>query len=101
MLINDDLAITSITADGGTGAKLSELRFKPWGELRYAGSPPPPTGAIPASARKGSGCMITMPGSDDVQLGLFIQADTIVPEAHPGGAGLEPLCRDEQQSCPV
>lgn len=42
-LLTDHLGSTSITADGATGAKLSELRYKPWGELRYA-SQPTPTG---------------------------------------------------------
>ncbi len=35
-LLGDHLGSTSISADGATGAKLSELRFKPFGELRFA-----------------------------------------------------------------
>ncbi len=38
-LIDDHLGSTAITADGATGAKLSELRYKPWGEIRNASQP--------------------------------------------------------------
>ena len=37
--LTDHLGSTSIKADGATGAKQSELRYKPWGELRYASQP--------------------------------------------------------------
>jgi hypothetical protein len=36
-LLSDHLGSTSITVDS-TGAKTSELRYKPWGEVRYASS---------------------------------------------------------------
>ncbi len=35
-LLDDHLGST---ADGATGSKLSELRYKPWGEIRYASQP--------------------------------------------------------------
>ena len=38
-LLTDHLGSTSITADGASGAELSELHYKPWGELRYASQP--------------------------------------------------------------
>jgi len=31
-LLTDHLGSTSITADGASAAKLSELRYKPWGQ---------------------------------------------------------------------
>jgi hypothetical protein len=37
--LSTSLRSTAITADGATGAKLSELRYKPWGELRYVYQP--------------------------------------------------------------
>ncbi len=35
-LLSDHLGSTSLTAYGAAGTKLTELRYKPWGELRYA-----------------------------------------------------------------
>jgi hypothetical protein len=34
-ILGDHLGSTSITVDAATGARLSELRYKPWGEVRY------------------------------------------------------------------
>ncbi len=35
-LLGDHLGSTSLTADGAAGTKLTELKYRPWGELRYA-----------------------------------------------------------------
>jgi len=34
-LLSDQLGSTSLTTDN-TGAKVSEMRYKPWGEVRYS-----------------------------------------------------------------
>ena len=34
-LATDHLGSTALTADGTSGARLSEIRYKPWGESRY------------------------------------------------------------------
>jgi YD repeat-containing protein len=42
-LLGDHLGSTSVTANGTTGALVSEMRYKPWGETRYN------SGSVPTS----------------------------------------------------
>ncbi|MBK7199410.1 hypothetical protein [Candidatus Amarolinea dominans] len=34
-IFSQTLSRTALTADGTSGARLSEIRYKPWGESRY------------------------------------------------------------------
>ncbi|GAB4461780.1 MAG: hypothetical protein Kow0070_19920 [Anaerolineales bacterium] len=88
---------TSITTDS-TGAKVSELRYAPWGEIRYSwtsGQTTTPAYTLPsytftgqysylddpstAGVTEGFGLMFYNARWYDPALGRFAQADTIVP----------------------
>ena len=81
-LAADHLGSTSITADGVSGARIAELRYKPWGETRYT------WGATPTQRRFTGQVLDSVAGGlyfynaryYDPSLGRFTQADTIVPE---------------------
>jgi RHS repeat-associated protein len=79
-LIDDQLGSTAITADGATGAKLSELRYKPWGELRYAYQATLTDRRYTGQQAEGIGLYDYGARWFDVQLGRFIQADSIIPD---------------------
>ena len=87
-LATDHLGSTSITADGVSGARLAELRYRPWGETRYS------WGATPTQRRFTGQVLDGVAGGlyfynaryYDPALGRFTQADTIVPNpANPAG----------------
>jgi RHS repeat-associated protein len=100
-LLSDHLNSTSLTTDAN-GAKVSEMRYKPWGELRYTWTSAPAT--TPAykmplytytgqasymddpstSATEGFGLMFYQSRFYDPQLSRFTQADTIIPESTQG-----------------
>ena len=114
-LLGDHLGSTSITTDN-TGAKVSEMRYKPWGELRYSWTSTPATTPAYALTKytytgqysymddptttgvtEGFGLMFYREASRaerrmdnarwyDPALGRFVPADTIIP---PGIQGLD------------
>jgi RHS repeat-associated protein len=78
-LIDDQLGSTAITADGATGAGLSELRYKPWGEIRYASQPTMTDRRYTGQRMESTGLYDYGSRLYDAALGRFVQADTIVP----------------------
>ena len=83
-LVDDQLGSTAITADGATGAKLSELRYKPWGEIRYAYKPTMTDRRYTGQRAEGIGLYDYGARWYDAALGRFVQADSIIPEATQG-----------------
>ncbi|NUQ85522.1 MAG: RHS repeat-associated core domain-containing protein, partial [Anaerolineales bacterium] len=102
--LGDHLGSTSITTDAN-GAKVSEMRYKPWGEIRYswtASQSTTPAYLLPnytftgqfshmddpstAGVTEGFGLMFYNARWMDPALGRFAQADTIIP---PGTQGLD------------
>ena len=96
-VLGDHLGSASITTDSN-GIKTSELRYKPWGEIRYSWVKPDlnttPAYKLPdytftgqrsymddpsTSASEGFGLMFYNARWYDGQLGRFTQADSIVP----------------------
>ncbi|MFZ1710457.1 MAG: RHS repeat-associated core domain-containing protein, partial [Anaerolineae bacterium] len=73
---------TALTADGTSGARLSEIRYKPWGESRYT------FGATPTQRRFTGQVLDNVAGGlyfynaryYDPALGRFTQADTLIPQ---------------------
>ena len=102
-LLGDHLGSTSLTADS-TGVKTSEIKYKPWGEIRSAWVKPDinatPTYRLTdytftgqrsymddpttTGATEGFGLMFYNARWYDPQLGRFAQADTIVPGGFQG-----------------
>jgi RHS repeat-associated protein len=78
-LIDDHLGSTAITADGATGARLSELRYKPWGEIRYASQPTMTDRRYTGQRMEGTGLYDYGARWYDASLGRFLSADSIVP----------------------
>jgi len=95
--LGDQLGSTSVTTDN-TGAKVSEMRYKPWGEVRSwwtAGLATTPAYMLPNytftgqysymddpstnSVTEGFGLMFYNARWYDPSLGRFVQADTIIP----------------------
>jgi RHS repeat-associated protein len=95
-LLGDHLGSTSITTDAN-GVKVSEMRYKPWGEIRYTWTSAPattPAYKLPnytyasqysymddptTAVTEGFGLMFYVSRFYDPALGRFAQADTIVP----------------------
>jgi RHS repeat-associated protein len=77
--LSTSLGSTAITADGATGAKLSELRYKPWGEIRYVYQPT--TTGLRYTGQRMEGIGLYDYGARwfDASLGRFTSADTIIP----------------------
>jgi RHS repeat-associated protein len=73
------LGSTSITADGASGAKQSELRYKSWGELRYASQPTTTGLRFTGQRMEGIGLYFYGARWYDPSLGRWAQPDTIVP----------------------
>jgi RHS repeat-associated protein len=103
-LLGDHLGSTSITTNAN-GAKVSELRYKAWGEIRYSWTSNPattPAYKLPnytftgqysymddpttAAVTEGFGLMFYNARWYDPSLGRFAQPDTIVPS---GAQGLD------------
>jgi RHS repeat-associated protein len=96
-LLGDHLGSTSITTDS-TGAKVSEMRYKPWGEVRYSwisAASTTPTYSLADYTFTGQYSYMDDPSTSgvtegfdlmfynarwyDPSLGRFAQADSIVP----------------------
>jgi RHS repeat-associated protein len=77
--LSTGLGSTAITADGVTGTKLSELRYKPWGEIRYASQPTMTDRRYTGQRMEGIGLYDYGARWFDASLGRFVQADSIVP----------------------
>jgi RHS repeat-associated protein len=82
-LLHDHLGSLKLTADGTNGTKLSELRYKPWGELRYAWNATPSPLRYTAQRGEGMGLYDYHARFYDPSLGRFAQADTLIPSAAP------------------
>jgi RHS repeat-associated protein len=79
-LFGDHLGSTAITADGSSGAKEGELRYKAYGENRYAWGETPTDYRFTGQAEHSSiGLYYYNARWYDASLGRFVQADTIVP----------------------
>jgi RHS repeat-associated protein len=80
--LTDHLGSTSITANGTTGALVSEMRYKPWGETRWS-SGTTPTSKHFTGQIEDAGIGLYFYGSRfyDPAVGRFTQADTVVPGA--------------------
>jgi RHS repeat-associated protein len=78
-LLDDHLGSTAITADGATGSKLSELRYKPWGEIRYASQPTMTDRRYTGQRMEGIGLYDYGARWFDAYLNRWIQPDSIVP----------------------
>ncbi|MCJ7724119.1 MAG: RHS repeat-associated core domain-containing protein, partial [Anaerolineales bacterium] len=85
-LFGDHLGSTSITADGDSGAKTAELRYKGWGEIRYTYGTTN-TAYRYTGQRQDSYINLIWYNSRwyDDALGRFIQPDSIVPGVGEGG----------------
>jgi RHS repeat-associated protein len=84
-LLRDHLGSTSISAQGSDGAKQSELRYKPFGELRYAWGTTTTSLRYTGQRAEGTGLYDYGARFMDPLLGRFIQPDPIVPGTGEGG----------------
>jgi RHS repeat-associated protein len=96
LLLTDHLGSIAITASS-SGAKSAELRYKTWGEQRYA------EGAAPTEfhytgQREALGLHDYGARWYNSALGRFIQADTFVPLESPGVQAWDRFCVCVQQS---
>jgi RHS repeat-associated protein len=89
--LGDHLGSTSITTDAA-GAKISEMRYKPWGETRYTWTNAPantsPTYELPKYQFTGQysyttefGLMFYGARFYDSAVGRFVSADTMIPQS--------------------
>ena len=83
-LLSDHLGSTTVTADGATGARVSELRYKAWGSLRYEYGVSTTEFRFNGQRITSSGLLDFKARFFDAKLGCFVQADTIVPLASQG-----------------
>ncbi len=80
-LLADHLGSTAVTANGTTGAKVAEVRYKAFGEDRYTFGTTPTTYRYTGQRREAAlGLYFYNARWYDPFLGRFVQADTIVPE---------------------
>ncbi len=84
-LLGDHLGSTSLTTDA-SGNVISELRYKAWGEVRYASGTAPTKYQFTGQYSYASdfGLMFYNARWYDPSLGRFAQADTIVPKGVQG-----------------
>jgi RHS repeat-associated protein len=79
-LLTDHLGSTAITANGASGAKVAEVRYKAWGEDRYTSGTTPTTYRYTGQRwEAGLGLYFYRARWYDPALGRFAQPDTLVP----------------------
>jgi RHS repeat-associated protein/uncharacterized repeat protein (TIGR01451 family) len=79
-LLSDHLGGTNVTANS-SGAQISKLLYKPWGETRFTSGTTPTTWRFTGQREDATiGLYFYNARYLDPQLGRFTQADTIVPE---------------------
>ena len=79
-LFGDHLGSTAITASSA-GAKLGELRYKPWGEIRYTWGTTYTSRQFTGQVNESSlGLYFFNARWYDAALGRFLQADSLVPD---------------------
>jgi RHS repeat-associated protein len=79
-LLSDHLGSTNVTANS-SGAQISKLLYKPWGETRFTSGTTPTTWRFTGQREDATiGLYYFNARYLDPQLGRFTQADTIVPE---------------------
>lgn len=79
-LLSDHLGSQAITANGTTGAKVAEVRYKAWGEDRYTTGTTPTTYRYTGQRAEASlGLYYYGARWYDAALSRFVQADTVVP----------------------
>ncbi len=90
-LLGDHLGSTALTADGASGAKLSELRYKPWGEVRYVWGATMTGYRYTGQRMEGTGLYDYGGGTRwyDPMLGRWTSPDSIVPLASQGVQALD------------
>lgn len=83
--LSDHLGSTSLTTDA-SGAKVAEMRYKPWGEVRFANGDPHTDKTYTGQRSYASdfGLMYYNARWYDTQAGRFAQADTVVPNGVQG-----------------
>jgi RHS repeat-associated protein len=87
-LLGDHLGGTNITANS-SGAQISKLLYKPWGETRFSTGSTPTTWRFTGQREDATiGLYYFNARYLDPQLGRFTQADTIVPEPGDTSTGL-------------
>ncbi len=81
-LLADHLGSTAVTANGTTGARVAEVRYKAWGEDRYTFGTTPTTYRYTGQRRENAiGLYFYNARWYDPALGRFTQPDTLVPSA--------------------
>ena len=86
-IFSDHLGSTGVTVDE-SGTSYSELRYKPWGDVRYESTPETPTDFTYTGQRSNTdsfGLMYYGARWYDPELGRFGSADTIVPVVNAAG----------------
>jgi RHS repeat-associated protein len=79
-LLSDHLGSTNVTANS-SGAQISKLLYKPWGETRFTSGTTPTTWRFTGQREDATiGLYFYNARYLDPQLGRFTQPDTIVPE---------------------
>ena len=85
-LLGDHLGSNSLSVDNVAGSRLTELRYKAWGESRTAQNPGrmPTSYAYTGQRRSEAGLYFYEARFYDPALGRFTQPDSIIPEASQG-----------------
>ena len=83
-LLTDHLGSTAITANGASGAKVAEVRYKAWGEDRYTSGTTPTTYRYTGQRwEAGLGLYFYRARWYDPALGRFTQPDLVVKTENP------------------
>jgi RHS repeat-associated protein len=80
-LVGDHLGSSSVTTDSD-GIKKAELRYKPWGELRYAWGDPNTDRRFTGQRNDGVGLYFYQSRWLDPSIAQFNQPDTLIPDPY-------------------